>query len=216
MIRDQEHHGDFGAVDSLPAVTVTEPADGVTVSGSSVLVAATASDDNGVTQVEFFVDGSSLGIDTTAPYSVTWDSTGVADGAHAVSATATDTIGQTGSDANNVIVANAPTTDVHLGALSGSSTPANKGRWDAVAIVTIHDPGHAAVSMATVTGSWSNGANGSGSCVTNGSGQCSIEKNNNKKNVGSVTFTVTGVTGSGLNYAPGANDVADSVVVPKP
>lgn len=88
-------------------VNLTSPIDGATVSGS-VDVSADPSSDAGVTQVEFFVDGSSIAIDTDGSdgWMTTWDSTAVADGDYAVSATATDTDGQTASDSVNVIVDN--------------------------------------------------------------------------------------------------------------
>jgi hypothetical protein len=96
--------------DNPPTVTVTAPAEGATVSGASVSVTANASDDNGVTQVQFFVDGTSIGTDTngTNGWSATWNSTTVGDGPHVVSATARDTGNQTGSDSNNVTVDNVP------------------------------------------------------------------------------------------------------------
>jgi hypothetical protein len=100
------------AVDSPPSVSVTAPAEGATVSGASVSVQATASDDKGVTQVQFFDGTTSLGTDTngTDGWSVTWNTTAAADGAHTIRATATDTIGQTGTDTNNVTVDNSPPT----------------------------------------------------------------------------------------------------------
>jgi immune inhibitor A len=91
--------------DLPPSVTITNPADRDTVSGG-VTVAASASDDVGVTQVEFFVDGVSIGLDTEAPYETAWDSTTVGDGAHTITATATDTSDQTGSDTISVLVDN--------------------------------------------------------------------------------------------------------------
>jgi hypothetical protein len=102
---------DNGVVDNPPTVSITAPTNGATVSGAQS-VAATASDDVGVTQVEFFVDGVSIGVDTTAPYAVTWDTTTVTDGAHTVSATATDTANQTTSTSINVTVDNAPASNV--------------------------------------------------------------------------------------------------------
>jgi hypothetical protein len=101
-------------VDEPPAVTLTSPAEGSTLRGT-VLAQADASDDRGVTQVQFSVDGTSIGTDTNGAdgWSVPWDTTTVADGAHTVTATATDTVGQTRSDANGVIVDNtAPTVAV--------------------------------------------------------------------------------------------------------
>ena len=73
-------------------------------------------------------------------------------------------------------------------------------------------PRSAAVSGATVNAAWSNGTNGSGSCVTNESGQCTIEKNNLKSNVSSVTLSVTGIDGT-LTYDDSG---FKSVVVSKP
>ena len=61
---------------TAPAVSVQQPANGTTVSGASVTVSATASDNVGVAGVQFRVDGTNLGAeDTSAPYSVTWNST---------------------------------------------------------------------------------------------------------------------------------------------
>lgn len=89
------------AVDNPPSVAIASPASGTTVAGP-VAVSATASDDSGVTQVEFFVDGTSIGIDTNSAdgWGVSWDSASVADGPHALTATATDTAGQTATSAS--------------------------------------------------------------------------------------------------------------------
>jgi hypothetical protein len=204
-------------------VNVTDPADGATVSGSSVLVAATASDDNGVTQVEFFVDGNSIGVDATSPYSVTWDSTTLPDGNVVVSATATDTIGQTGSDSNNVTVDNVADPTMHAGDLDGSAALTGRGgKWSATVTITVHDDSEAAVAGATVSGAWSAGANGSGSCVTDGSGQCDITRTSINRNSSSITFDVTGMTHTLLVYTAGGNHDPDgdsngtTIVVAKP
>lgn len=92
-----------------PTITITSPVAGSNVSGTISVTADATSD---VAQVEFFVDGVSIGADATAPYAVSWDSTTVADGLRNVTATVTDTIGQTASDSVSVTVdndANAPT-----------------------------------------------------------------------------------------------------------
>ncbi|HEY6892486.1 MAG TPA: LamG-like jellyroll fold domain-containing protein, partial [Solirubrobacter sp.] len=73
-----------------PAVTVAAPP---TASGT-VSVTATASDDVGVTGVQFKLDGANLGAeDTTAPYSVSWDTTAGAAGPHTLTAVARDAAG---------------------------------------------------------------------------------------------------------------------------
>ena len=90
-----------------PAVTMTAPLAGATVSGS-VTVSASASDSVGVAGVQFLLNGSPLGAeDTAAPYSVAWSSTAVVDGAHQLSARARDAAGnQTTGTAVSVIVYN--------------------------------------------------------------------------------------------------------------
>lgn len=76
-----------------PAVAVTAPADGATVSGSIVL-SATASDDVGVAGVRFLVDGVVIGPeDTTEPYSLAWDTQSTANGPHVLTAVARDFAG---------------------------------------------------------------------------------------------------------------------------
>jgi hypothetical protein len=97
-----------GPTDAPPSVSVTSPAEGATVSGANVSVQATASDDHGVTKVEFFDGTTSLGTDTNGAdgWSVTWNTTTGADGPHTIRATATDTVNQTGTDTNNVTVQN--------------------------------------------------------------------------------------------------------------
>jgi Bacterial Ig domain len=93
-------------VDPPPAVTITAPPEGATLSGT-VTIEASAGDYPGpVSQVEFFAAGTSLGIDTSAPYSATWDTTTVADGSHTITATATAAGGQAASDSNTVAVLN--------------------------------------------------------------------------------------------------------------
>jgi hypothetical protein len=93
-----------GPLDYPPTVAITSPAEG-SVSGT-IDITATATDDNAVTQVEFFVDGASIGVDTTAPYAASWNTTTVTDGPYTVKATATDTANQTASHSISVTVDN--------------------------------------------------------------------------------------------------------------
>ena len=93
--------------DLPPTISITDPTEGSTISGSITLT-ADASDDQGVNQVEFFVDGSSVGIANDGPdgWSTSWESTTVADGEQTLSATATDTSNQTTTDTVTVTVDN--------------------------------------------------------------------------------------------------------------
>ncbi len=197
--------------DELPTVNVSNPAEGATVSGASVLISATASDDNGITQVEFFVNNASIGVDTSSPYSVNWDSTTVANGAQVIRATATDSIGQTASFSNNVTVNNETgATTIHTGDLDGSSVGSGRGgKWDATVTITVHDAADDAVDGSTVEGAWSSGATGSGSCVTDNSGTCSIAINEIKRSSSSVTFSVTSITRAGSIYDDSVNHDPD-------
>lgn len=78
-----------------PSVSLSSPTPGTTL-GGAVSVTANASGDNGVSHVEFFVDGASIGIDTSPAdgWSATWNSATVSDGARVLTAMATDTAGQ--------------------------------------------------------------------------------------------------------------------------
>jgi hypothetical protein len=194
-------------VDTPPTVSITNPANGATVSGT-IDITANASDDHGVNQVEFFVDGASIGSDASAPYSVSWNTTSVYDGAHTVLVRATDTIGQTGSDSHAVTVTNAAPAVIHVGDLDGTKTLA-KANWKATVTVTVHDATDVAVSGVTVSFTWSGGYAATGTCTTNLSGQCSATTGtmNNKKT--SVTFTVTNLAKAGTTYNSSLNHDPD-------
>jgi hypothetical protein len=77
-----------GGDTTLPSVSASE-------SGTSgtITLSATASDNVGVTKVEFYVDGVLKGTDTTAAYSMTLDSTLLANGSHTLTAKAYDAAG---------------------------------------------------------------------------------------------------------------------------
>ncbi len=57
-----------------PIVAITAPSSGTSITTTSTTITALASDSVGVTIVRFYVDGRLIGRDTTAPYSVNWDS----------------------------------------------------------------------------------------------------------------------------------------------
>jgi hypothetical protein len=85
------------------------------VSGT-VTIAAAATDNVGVVQVDFFVDGALIGSDTKNVFDVQWDTTGVANGDHELTASARDAAGNvTGSAPLTVTVVNdseAPTVSI--------------------------------------------------------------------------------------------------------
>jgi hypothetical protein len=75
-----------------PSVSIASPADGAHVSGN-VTFNVDAADVGGVARVEFYQQGNLIGTDTAAPYSFSWDSIQVADGARAFEARAYDAAG---------------------------------------------------------------------------------------------------------------------------
>jgi chitinase len=121
-----------------PTATLTAPANGATFNaGANITVSANAADANGtVTQVQFFRGTTSLGTDTTSPYSVTW--TNAAAGTYAIKAVATDNAGATGTSATANITVNtvgtpdttAPSVPAGLAATSVTSSSVNLS-WNA-------------------------------------------------------------------------------------
>jgi len=97
-----------------PTVSLTAPTAGASfTAGSSITVSANAADSDGsVSKVEFFRGGTSLGIDTSAPYSVTWANASA--GSHTFKAVATD---------NNNAVTSSATVSVTVTASSNDTTP---------------------------------------------------------------------------------------------
>ncbi|HYH98868.1 Ig-like domain-containing protein, partial [Hyalangium sp.] len=79
-----------------PTVELTAPSSNALV-GGRVSVTATAEDDLAVTRVEFFADGMLIGTDTSAPYEVSWNNSGVAEGVHTLTAKAYDNGGRVGT-----------------------------------------------------------------------------------------------------------------------
>ncbi len=83
---------DIAADVTVPTVSMTAPTTGSTVSGSSVVLSANASDNDAIAGVQFKLDTVTLigAEDLSAPYATTWDSTGVSDGAYQLTAVARD------------------------------------------------------------------------------------------------------------------------------
>ncbi len=82
-----------------PAVSITSPTAGSSVSGTVVLTVA-ASDDVGLGEIEYYRDGGTLvGISSAAPWSVSWNATAVVPGSHTLYARAYDQAGNTATSA---------------------------------------------------------------------------------------------------------------------
>jgi hypothetical protein len=87
----------YGSGDTTaPTVSVTAPASGATVSGTTT-ISASASDNVGVTSVGFYIDSSLVSTDTSSPYSYSWSTTSYSNGAHSIYAKAYDAASNTGT-----------------------------------------------------------------------------------------------------------------------
>ena len=89
------------SVDNTPPADTTPPTVSASTSGSSgtITLSATASDNVGVSYVDFLVDGVLKGGDATAPYAMTLDSTTLTDGSHTLTAKAFDAAGNNATSA---------------------------------------------------------------------------------------------------------------------
>jgi len=96
---------------TAPAVSVSAPSEGATVSGVAS-VSATASDNVGVVSVQFTLNGVNLGAaDTSAPYTINWSTTGAANGTHVLLAIARDAAGNQTTSASRTVTVSNPAAD---------------------------------------------------------------------------------------------------------
>jgi hypothetical protein len=137
---------------SCPAPSVALVAPGTTVN-RTIALAATASAASGLTvmRVEFFVDGTSVGTASAAPYTVNWETTTVSDGQHQITVTVTDSSGKsTTSPPFTVTVANNPAFSVTLS--PSQIVPAPTSSASGSASLTVKLANGAASGSVTVTG----------------------------------------------------------------
>ena len=90
---------------TAPTTAITSPSAGATVSGTTN-VTASASDNVGVTSVEFYVDGVLASTDSSAPYSFSWNTLTASNGSHSLSSKAYDAAGNSGTSASVSVTVN--------------------------------------------------------------------------------------------------------------
>ena len=106
-------------------------------------------------------------------------------------------------------VSPAPELGVHVGDLDGSSILTSKNRWDAEVEITVHDQNESLVANAIVLGYWSGAASETASCTTGSSGSCFVSLTGIRTNAGSVTLTISDISGSSFQYLPADNHDPD-------
>ena len=165
-----------------PSASMTAPTSGSTVAGT-VTVSATATDDVAVADVDFLLDGVSMGVDPTAPYSVQWDTTTTSNGLHSLSARARDTSGNFGvtSGVVSVMVSNSAPPPPPSGLAAGWNFDESAGA--SAADVTSNG------NTATLNGaSWTAGKYGGGIRLS-GSGQYLSAANSASINISGNAMT---------------------------
>jgi subtilisin family serine protease len=172
---------------TAPTVSLAAPLGGSTVSGL-VPVTVNAADNVGVARVDLLVNGTVVATDTGAPFSFSWDSTGVANGKASLSAVAYDAAGNAGSaPAVSVNVSNVTTT------VANDTTPP---------VVSINNPvGGTVTGNVSVSVSAADNAGASGikmtlmidgvTKATGSGGSLGYNWNTKKGSSGAHTLTVT-------------------------
>jgi hypothetical protein len=202
---------------TAPSVSITSPGGGDTVSGLVTINAGASDATSGVAQVEFFVNGGSIGVDTDGSdgWSADWDTSDLNAGNYSLTATATDGVGLSVTSAAVVVtVDNPPLSTLHIGDLDATTALENADqpneRWTATVTVSVDDAAEAPVDGAEVSFevAWINKNNGNTqsttmSCITDANGQCQVDRqfqSNNTEDI--VSFTVTGISHASLTYEP--------------
>jgi len=102
-----------------PTVRITSPAANAAVSGT-VTISVNAADNVGVKGARFFAGNTQIGLSGTAPFSIEWDTTSVADGSVALTAQVTDAAGNIGTSAVVTVTVNNATPTVRLSQLQAT------------------------------------------------------------------------------------------------
>ncbi len=133
-----------------PTTAITAPTAGATLSGTATLTAS-ASDNVGVTRVEFYFNSTRIATDAAAPYSIAWNTTTVANGTYTLTSKAFDMAGNVTTSAGvSVTVSNATcSTTVQL--LDNPGFESGNVTWSASAPNIIDGT---ALGSAPRTGTW--------------------------------------------------------------
>lgn len=75
---------------SVPSTVITSPSPGAVTGVVAVVATATSTNGATINQVEFFVDGVSIGIDNSSPYSMSFNSASYSVGSHTLTTVVTD------------------------------------------------------------------------------------------------------------------------------
>jgi hypothetical protein len=190
-------------------VTIVCPAgDNTFLSGDTITFEGSAIDDEDGNLTADLVWLSSIDgqIGTGGGFTTT-----LSDGDHTITAVVSDSNGQ---DANASIIVTVQIdqsidiSSVHIGDLDGESFRSSWFRWKAKVTIELHDDNCNLVDGATVSGFWTGGYSGSGSCITR-DGRCSVTSGNISIWNRQIKFTVENIVIPDLTYKPVENHDLD-------
>jgi hypothetical protein len=193
-----------------PTVSITSPANGATVNGT-VSVSANASDNVGVVGVQFQLDGANLGAqDTSAPYSVSWNTTTASNGSHTLTATARDAAGNQTSAQVTVTVSNGPPPDTTPPTVSITSPASGATVFGTISVTASASDN---VGVVDVQFLLDNGVNGSADATT---APYSVSWNTATASDGSHTITAVARDAAGNSQTSAAVTVTVANNAPPP
>ena len=138
---------------TAPKISITSPASKTTVSGTQTITVS-ATDTQGITSVQYKLDGANLGSAiTAAPYSLSWNTTTATNASHTLTAVATDTAKLSTTSAAVTVTVNNPVPVPTPPATPPASTfnPASNYAPAAKVSFTFDDGLNSAISQAAPT-----------------------------------------------------------------
>jgi chitinase len=179
---------------TAPVVSVAAPVRSGALSGTVALSAA-ASDDVAVSKVEFYLNGSLQASSTSAPYTFSWRTSAVANGAYTLTAKAFDAAGNVGISAPLALTVFNDTSAPVL-SINAVSTPTTSSSQTisgsvsdnvAVATVTVQVGSAAAIPAALTGSSWNLALSG----LAVGSNLITVRATDRSGNVATASTSVT-------------------------
>ncbi|MEO7324435.1 MAG: Ig-like domain-containing protein [Dokdonella sp.] len=143
----------FNVTNATPDTTPPTVSASESGTSGSITLSSTASDNIGVTKVEFSIDGALKATDTTSPYSVTLDSATLANGSHSLAAKAYDAAGNSATSIAVAFSINNSGTPVER--ITNGGFESGTGSWTASSGVITSDstyPAHAGTWKAWLDG----------------------------------------------------------------
>ncbi len=115
-----------------PTTAITAPTAGATLSGTATLTAS-ASDNVGVTRVEFYFNSTRIASDAAAPYSIAWNTTTVANGTYTITSKAFDMAGNVTTSAGVTVTVNNASCSISQQLLGNPGFESGNVTWSASA-----------------------------------------------------------------------------------